>query len=66
MKSFKRVLKIAGLVIMIILASLGVGLTGAAPVALFKKGRDKKNVTKIELVDENEDQQEAEDIKKIG
>lgn len=65
MKTLKRVLKITGLVIMIVLASLGIGLTGVAPIALFKRGRDKKNLTKIELVEENEEHQDVDELKQI-
>lgn len=41
---------------MVFLASVGIGITGAAPINLEKKTRNRKNETKIELVEEREDQ----------
>jgi|GEM_PF-2786917 len=53
MKRFKRVLKIIGFVMLIFLASIGIGITDAAPITLNRKDSKPENGTKIELVEEN-------------
>lgn len=52
MERFKRILKIAGIVILVSLASLGIGITGAAPIDINRKDSKPENGTKIELVEE--------------
>lgn len=50
-----------GLVILVILASLGIGITGAAPISLNKKGRESDTDPKIELVEEREESEKEYD-----
>jgi len=51
---------------MVFLASIGIGITGAAPINLEKKTRNRKNDAKVELVEEREDQSSDLEIVKIG
>jgi hypothetical protein len=53
MKSFKRGLRLFGLGLLIILAVMGVGITGA--VFLNKKEQDYENEVKTELVEGQND-----------
>ena len=54
MQKFRRLLRIVLIVVMILLASIGMGITGAAPV--YSKNRDALSETKTEQeqVAENE------------
>jgi CHASE1-domain containing sensor protein len=54
MKSIKRVLRLMGLGILLILALMGVGITGA--VFANKKEQDYDNEIKTELVEGHEDE----------
>lgn len=40
MKSFKKTVKLIGFVLLIVLASVGIGITGAPPVPLSRKKED--------------------------
>ena len=54
MKSLKKILRMSGLLLLLILASIGVGFSGGIPVPpLYKK--DESLEIKIELVESNED-----------
>jgi hypothetical protein len=45
MRSFKKTMKLIGFVLLIVLASLGIGLTGAPPVPVSRKKEDTIEVT---------------------
>ncbi len=51
MKKFKKILKILGIICLIFLASLGVGLGGAAPILPKNRTRFIDTTAKIELVE---------------
>lgn len=54
MKSFKKALKLLGLVLLIVLASVGLGIGGGIPIPPSNRKEDTIEV-KVELVDSNED-----------
>lgn len=60
MKSFMKKLKLLGYVILIILASLAAGISGA-PVPMWGK-KEEHNEINIEMVDVKEDSTESENI----
>ncbi|TPD68213.1 hypothetical protein [Flavobacterium microcysteis] len=60
MKSFMKKLKLLGYVILIILASLAAGISGA-PVPMRGK-KEERNEINIEMVDLKEDSTESENI----
>lgn len=60
MKSIKRVLRLIGLGLLLILALMGVGVTGA--VFTNKKEQDYDNEIKTELAEGNEDDLEVKDV----
>lgn len=60
MKSLKRVLRLIGFSLLLILALMGVGITGA--VFVNKKEQDYDNEVKTELVEGNEDTLEVKDV----
>ncbi len=60
MKSLKRVLRLVGFSLLLILALMGVGITGA--VFVNKKEQDYDNEVKTELVEGNEDILEVKDV----
>lgn len=66
MKQVERILKIIVLIILIFLASLGIGIAGIDPIALFKLNIYKKNETKIELVEEQEKETDTQEIREIN
>lgn len=51
MKKLKKILRILSLILFMVLASIGVGIGGAAPVLPKSKDRDAGNEVKIEMVD---------------
>jgi hypothetical protein len=59
MKRFKKIMKLAGFIVLMVLASVGIGLTGAAPI--MPKNRDRLTDTKVktELVEAKEDSLET-------
>jgi len=65
MERFKKILKIAGTVILIFLASLGIGITGAAPININKRDSKPDNGTKIELVEEQRERLKGSKHKEI-
>lgn len=51
-------MRLCGFVLLILLASVGIGLTGAAPISSNKRGEYLENEVKTELVEENEQEEE--------
>jgi hypothetical protein len=62
MKTFKKVLRLVGLGILIILAISGISITGASPLNLRKNEQDYDNEIKTELVEGHKDTMEAKDV----
>ena len=54
MKNFKRILKLSAVVLLMVLASIGMGLAGPVPVVPNKR-KDIDNGIKIELVEAKEE-----------
>jgi hypothetical protein len=63
MKNFKKALRLFGLGLMLVLATLGVGL-GGTPLVITKK-REDINPVNIELVVQTKDTAEENDAKEI-
>ena len=57
MKTFKKTFRLICLVLLILLASVGIGLSGGAPIPLLRK-REDMPVT-IELFESHEDQSDV-------
>jgi hypothetical protein len=57
MKSFKKALKLLGLVLLIVLASVGLGIGGGIPISPSNKKEDTIEI-KVELVESKEDKTE--------
>ncbi|MBT8196000.1 MAG: hypothetical protein KJO64_06210 [Bacteroidia bacterium] len=55
MQKFKRILRTTALICLMLLASVGIGLTGAAPV--YPKDRDALSENKVEQEQEETDEQ---------
>jgi hypothetical protein len=55
MKSFKRILRLSGFVLLIVLASVGVGFAGGVPIPSSNKKEDTIEIA-IELVESQEDE----------
>lgn len=53
MKSFKKILRLLGLVLLIVLASVGLGIGGGIPIQPSNKKEDVIEI-KVELVESNE------------
>jgi len=62
MKSFKKALRLIGLVLLIMLALMGIGITGASPVNLKKNEQDYDNEIKTELVEGHKEAIEEKDV----
>ena len=54
MKNFKRLLKLSALVLLMVLATIGMGIAGPVPVSPNKR-KDNDNGIKIELVEAKEE-----------
>ena len=54
MERFKNILKLSALVLLIVLASVGIGMAGGVPIPSSNKRKDSTDL-KIELVESNED-----------
>ncbi|GAA0886507.1 hypothetical protein GCM10009120_51060 [Sphingobacterium siyangense subsp. cladoniae] len=54
MKSFKKILRLSGLGLLIVLASIGIGLGGGAPILSSKKKEDTIEIN-VKLVENNQD-----------
>lgn len=57
MKRFKKILRLLGLVVLIILASIGIGFGGGVPIRPSNKKEDTLEI-KVELLKSNEDKTE--------
>ena len=62
MKTFKRVLRLVGLGILIMLAISGISITGASPLYLKKNEQDYDNEIKTELVEGKKESMEEKDV----
>jgi hypothetical protein len=58
MKRFKRILKLGGLMLLIILASLGFGIGGGVPVPAIKR-KEELNPIKVEMLEIKKDKSES-------
>lgn len=63
MKKLKKILKLTGIICLIFLASVGMGLTGAAPVLPKNRERCIDNQVKTELVEAKESEMQSTEIK---
>ena len=54
MERFKNILKLSALVLLIVLASVGIGMAGGVPIPSSNKRKDSTDL-KIELVESNVD-----------
>lgn len=52
-------MRLCGFVLLILLASVGIGLTGAAPISSNKRGEYLENEVKTELVEEKEQEEDS-------
>jgi len=66
MEKIKRFLKITGMVILIALVSVGIGITGVAPININRKDRKPDNGSKIELVEVQEKRTKVSKQKEIN
>ena len=64
MKRLKQTVRILSLVLLIILAAVGIGITGAAPILSTNKERIAEEI-KIELLESREDDKELMELKDI-
>lgn len=62
MKTFKKILRLVGLGILIILAISGISITGASPLYVKKNEQDYDNEIKTELVEGKKDTMEEKDV----
>lgn len=62
MKTFKKILRLVGLGILIILAISGISITGASPLFLKKNEQDYDNEIKTELVEGKKDEMDEMNI----
>ncbi len=60
MKKFKKIIRLLCLILMILLASIGVGLAGGMPIPLTGRREEMTPVIKIEQVDKKEDESDSE------
>ena len=63
MKLLKKTVKLLGITMLIVLASIGIGLGGGIPIPSSKKKEDFLEI-KIELVDTNDDQKKLGEFEK--
>lgn len=61
MKSFKRILRLSGFVLLIVLASVGVGFAGGVPIPSSNKKEDTIEIT-VEMVETQEDETTLHDM----
>ncbi len=62
MKTLKKVLRLFGLGLLILLAVSGISITGASPILLKKNEQDYDNEIKTELVEGHKDAIEEQDV----
>jgi hypothetical protein len=55
MKNLKKTMRLLGLFLLIVLASIGIGISGGVPISPSNKREDAFEI-KIELVESNEDE----------
>lgn len=66
MRIFKKVLQIAGLVLLIFLASIGVAISGAALAFNKRRAESFENVLKTELFEPQTERKKSGDVKELG
>ncbi|SDB31242.1 hypothetical protein SAMN03097699_0642 [Flavobacteriaceae bacterium MAR_2010_188] len=59
MKKFKKIIRLLCLILMILLASIGVGLAGGMPIPINARREDMTTEVKIEQVDKKEDESDS-------
>ncbi len=64
MARFRKILRILSLVFLIVLAAVGIGITGAAPILSKKWGQFFEEI-KIELVESEEENTDTMELKDI-
>lgn len=62
MKKLKKFFRITGFVIIVIFASLGVGLVGGIPISQANDKKEDTPIVKVEVADENEEASEESEI----
>jgi len=62
MKTLKKVIRLIGLGLLIILAISGISITGASPILLKKNEQDYDNEIKTELVEDHQDAIEEKNV----
>ncbi len=58
-KNFKKILRIAGMVMLMVLASFGVGLVGGVPVPMNKR---RENIIELRAEQKERDENKAEEL----
>ena len=66
MQKIKKILRILGFILLIILAVIGVGITGAAPVLNNRRTKNSENSCQIELVEKKKTTQKSDSKGEIG
>jgi hypothetical protein len=59
MKKLKKVLRLCGLILFLILAGIGISVTGAAQVPPKRGGRDNDNQILIEMVEKGKEEKDT-------
>jgi hypothetical protein len=62
MKSFKKALRLLGYILLILLATVGIGLMGGVPIPTMNKKEDAIEVL-VELVEDEEDDLNLSEVK---
>ena len=65
MQNIKKLLRLMGFVVLITLAVIGVGLTGAAPVFPNRRTKNSENLINIEMVEKKKDTDNSDQLKDI-
>lgn len=65
MKKFKKFIRLLALILMILLASIGVGLAGGMPIPLTGRREDMAPDIKVEQLDKKEDELDSENTETI-
>lgn len=64
MEKLKKIIRISGLVIMVILASVGLGLVGGVPIPSSSRSKEPIEIN-IELEESNDEEQEITELNMI-